>query len=134
MEYNTSIYNIVIREDGDNIYLYNSYTGAFVKLEKRVYESIDMRTISDTNPCEYFDQLLTHGFIKHKELNEYNRIITEERLAIYDSTCENIELVIVPTLACNLNCVYCFENSFRCNKSLNNRTIDRIISFISKRI
>lgn len=134
MYFNLSQYNIVIEENADDVYLYNSYSGAFAKLEKRVYNSIINQLISDDEPCEYFDQLLSQGFIKPKDLDEYNKIITNERLAVYDNSPDTISLVIAPTLACNLNCVYCFESNNKSNKFMDEQTINDIINYISNRI
>ncbi|MDE7164790.1 MAG: SPASM domain-containing protein [Clostridiales bacterium] len=134
MKYNASIYNIVIKESGDSVYLYNSYSGAFAKLEKRVYDTITTQTIFDEQPCEYFEQLLAEGFIKPLELNEYNRIITQERVAVYERSDDSLSFVIAPTLVCNLNCSYCFESSSRCNKSLSEQSVNDIVAFISKRL
>lgn len=134
MRYKASIYNIVIKKSGDSVYLYNSYSGAFAKLEKNVYDIIATQEISDEQPCEYFDQLLAEGFIKPLELNEYNRIIAQERLAVYEKSDDSLSLVIAPTLACNLNCGYCFESSSRCNKFVSEQTVDDIIAFISRRL
>ena len=130
MEYISSQFNIVVKDDDDDVFLYNSYSGAFARLEKKVYVGFVEQIISDEHPCEYFDELLAEGFLKPKKLNEYNRILLKERMAVYESSADSISLVIAPTLSCNLNCVYCFEAQSRCNKFVSEETINEIVSLI----
>ncbi len=134
MKYIQSDYNIVISKDRDYIYLYNSFSGAFAKIENAVYLIIENEVLDDKKPCPYFDEFLKQGFIKPLELNEFNKIITMERGAIYDSSEEKLNFVIAPTLACNLNCAYCFENGFRNNRFMSDETVDEIIKFIGNKI
>ena len=134
MKYIQSNYNIVIKQNEDNVYLYNSFSGAFAKLEKEVYSAIENAIIDDKNPCLYFDELLKQGFIKPIELNEFNKILTKERSAAYESSEEKLTFVLAPALACNLNCVYCFENGYRNKKTMSEETLDEVIKFIEAKL
>lgn len=134
MQYIQSAYNIVVKQNEESVYLYNSYSGAYAKLEKEVHAIVDNEIIDDKNPCPYFDELLKQGFIKPIELNEYNKILTTERSAIYDSSEEKLTFVIAPTLACNLNCVYCFEYGYRNKKTMSDETLYDVINFIQSKL
>ena len=134
MKYTSSFYNIVIEEDKNNVFLYNSYSGALIKLERSVYEIINKVHIDDHALCPYFDELFKQGFLKPANLNEYNRILTNERRAVYDNTAKKLTFVIAPTLQCNLNCEYCFEEDIRCNKTMSEITWEETISFLNKYI
>lgn len=99
-----------------------------------MFATIKNETIDDKTPCLYFEELLKQGFIKPIELNEFNKILTIERSAAYESTEEKLTFVIAPTLACNLNCVYCFENGYRNKKTMSEETLDEVISFIESKL
>ncbi len=134
MKYNVSKYNIVVEEDENYVFLYNSFTGAFVKLEQAVYKSIVDEVIDDTSPCLYFKELKEQGFLKPVELNEYNKIITNAKQAMYEKNTDSLSLVIAPTMACNLHCKYCFEDGYRKNERMSEETVDALIDYICKRI
>ncbi len=134
MWFNYSFYNIVLKESANFVYLYNSYSGALCKLEKAIHSQILNEEIDDNIKCEYFEQLLNQGFIKPVDLNEYNRIILNERIAILSNPQNTLSYVIAPTLACNLNCDYCFESGYRNNSIVNDAKIIEIADYILSRI
>lgn len=113
MFFNCSFYNIIIKKNEKYVYLYNTYSGALCKLEKDIYNYIIDNTLDDNNKINYFDELLRQGFIKPIELNEYNKIVLTERINVLKGPNGHLSYVIAPTLACNLNCEYCFENKYR---------------------
>lgn len=132
MKYDFSKYNIVIKENADFIYLYNSYSGAFVKLEKQIYNYVSTNIVEDKNTVESFDSLLDEGIIKPINLNEFNKILLTERVAIYDQSKESVSFVIAPTFACNLRCKYCFEKNITMDATMDNKLIDDIVDYIIK--
>lgn len=134
MIYNESQYNLVVKEDNLNVYLYNTYSGTYVKLEKEVYATIVNRDIDSDNPCQYFDELKKQGIIKPKNLNEFNKILLNERCAVFDSDQSALTFVIVPTLACNLKCVYCFEGGLKTKTSMTEETVQKTVQYVLSRI
>lgn len=134
MIYNESQYNLVIKENADYIYLYNTYSGAYVKLEKEVYATIIGRDIDAENPCQYFDELKKQGIIKPKDLNEFNKLLLHERCVVYDSDQSSLTFVLVPTLACNLKCVYCFEDGLKSKPSMTEETVIKTVRYVLSRI
>ncbi len=134
MKYNCSYYNIVLKKTDRFVYLYNSFSGALCKLEKEIYELILKNEIDDKYKCNYFDELLNQGLIKPVALNEYNKIILNEQITILSQSSKSRTFVIAPTLSCNLNCDYCFENGFRTNKTISDQTIKAVAEYIKKDI
>lgn len=134
MHYNYSFYNIVLKEDEGVVFLYNSYSGALCKLEKEVHNFILNTVIDDNNKCKYFDELLKQGFIKPVDLNEYNKILLTERKTVLSDPKNTLSYVIAPTLACNLNCDYCFESCYRNGKVMSDELIIEIADYILKGI
>lgn len=133
MLYDYSYYNLVIKENEEFVYIYNSYSGALCKLEKEVHNLILNTVIDDKNKCNYFDELLKQGFIKPIELNEYNKIVLTERVAVLSNPKNSLSYVIAPTLACNLNCDYCFENGYRNNSVMSDELIIEVADYIYNR-
>ena len=134
MIYNYSYYNIILKESQDFVYIYNSFSGALCKLEKDIYDLILNNEINDNVKCKYFDELYNQGFIKPKDLNEFNKIFLTERINILSSNNNKLSIIITPTLACNLNCEYCFEKDNRRNIAADDKTIIDIADFILKQL
>lgn len=134
MEFNESQYNIIVEKNNDYIYIYNSFYGSLVKVEDRVYRLFHNKVINDDNKIEYFDILRKEGIIKPISLNEFNKIIINEKTEIYSKNKNKLTFVLVPTMNCNLRCNYCFEKEYRCNKKLLDENIPKIIKFILSRI
>lgn len=128
MKYIASHYNLVIHENEQSIYLYNTYSGALAKLEKRVYESINSIPF-DENGIEFFEKLVSEGFVVPEQLNEFNRILLNSKKDIYGNYSSELSFVIAPTLLCNLQCIYCFEHS-SCNDIMNMETGKSIVHYI----
>lgn len=134
MQFNYSFYNIVLKEDERVVFLYNSYSGALCKLEKEVHNFVLNNVLDDNDKCKYFDELLKQGFIKPVDLNEYNKILLTERITILSNPNKSLSYVIAPTLACNLNCDYCFERGYRNGKVMSDELLIDIADYILKRI
>lgn len=133
MKFNYSYYNNVLKEDDDFVYLYNSYSGALCKLEKEIHNLILNNVLDDNDKCEYFDTLFAQGLIKPIGLNEYNKIVLTERTTVLTNQSGSISYVIAPTLACNLNCDYCFEGEYRTNKIISDEKLIAVADYILKR-
>ena len=104
MEYKKSIYNIFIPKD-DYTIAYNSYSGSLCKMNKDgmlCYDSMD-----DASPI--FANLIKQGFLVENGINEFDRVVREYNEYINNNNPETIQFTIALTTACNLKCVYCFE-------------------------
>ncbi len=134
MKYNGSIYNLKIQEDDKNVYIYNTYTGSLVELDKELYTTISTKILDDEKKCESFDLLLKEGLIKPFQLNEFNKLLIKEQMSILSDNCESLTFVIVPTTNCNLRCSYCFQNMIQKNIHMSKEDIHSIIKFIKSRI
>ncbi|MDE5553542.1 MAG: SPASM domain-containing protein, partial [Malacoplasma sp.] len=113
--------------------MYNSFSGALCKLEKEAHNIILNTVLDDNDKCKYFDELLKQGFIKPLDLNEYNKIVLTDRITILSNPKNALTYVIAPTLACNLNCDYCFESGYRNGKVMSDELLIEIADYILKR-
>lgn len=134
MKYNSSIYNLKIQENDQNVFVFNTYTGALVELEKKLYKTISTTLLDDEEKCDSFDMLLKEGLIKPLQLNEFNRLLLKEQISILSDNDESLTFVIVPTTNCNLRCTYCFQNQLQKNMHMSKEDMYSIINFIESRI
>lgn len=134
MYFTESQYNLLIKEDEAHVFLYNTYSGAYIKLEKEIYALIHEQAIDSDSPCLYFEDLKKQGIIKPKELNEFNKIVLNEHCAVYGSDQSSLTFVIVPTLACNLKCKYCFENGLTNKPNMTDEMVMKTVRYIVSRI
>lgn len=134
MKFDSSRYNIALQETGEFVYLYNSFSGALCKLEKETYLQISNYILDDNNKCKNFDELYKQGFIKPVDLNEFNKIVLTEREAVFSNSNRDQSYVIAPTLACNLNCMYCFEKGYREKEVIDDKTLFAVADYIFNRL
>lgn len=134
MKYNSSIYNLKIHEDKNNVYIFNTYTGSLVELDKNLYSTISTTILDDEIKCDNFDLLLKEGLIKPFHLNEFNKLLIKEQASVLSDNCESLTFVIVPTTNCNLKCSYCFQSKLQKNMYISKENIYLIINFIESRL
>lgn len=108
-----SYYNI-LRPYGEVYVLYNTFTEKFIFINNELYnlffcKEIPVRIIQEKHPNLYND-LENSGFIVQDELDEPRRYIEELKYKGDVETCDQYNLIINPTLDCNLRCWYCYES------------------------
>lgn len=107
--------------------IYNTLTGAFLLLDDyhyNIYENITKNPI-DTQNKEIVDSFLSNGIIVDKSIDEFLIIKTNANISKYMSSV--FELTIAPTLACNMDCPYCYEKEK--TGVMSQEILDNIINF-----
>lgn len=131
-----SLYNELIDDQNKKIiYLYNSLREKFFTLDSNLKKIIlDAKTnpyiIHEIHP-ELYNCLLSEKFIinnDYDEVSECIRIINQKF-----SSNAHLRITINPTLDCNLNCWYCYENHIK-GSCMNMDTIKSIIKFIENKV
>ena len=124
---NFSRYNIVNRNTKDTI-IFNSFSGAFIKLPTEVYDNILINKDSNLHN-DVKKTLIAEGIIsKDKEdlylyrLHSNNQLYCEKGITVY----------IAPTMNCNFSCFYCFEGKEKCKNIMSLEVEDAIVNFLEK--
>lgn len=119
-----SQFNIINKINNEEIIIYNSYSGALAKLNKRYINIIDnIKNIEYKQYKDEIDSMKKCGFIVDKEVDELKKI---KDLIEKNKTISNkLKLVIAPTLECNFRCLYCYENQIegKMNISIQNNIV-----------
>ncbi len=105
-----SAYNLCARDQEGNYYLFNTRHGTAHIMSAGAYERYWAAARSAANFKSSFDhlrELVEKGFLVDDAANETAEVIAEHEKARLSR--ERIELLIAPSMACNLDCFYCFE-------------------------
>lgn len=126
IQYKQSYYNFVI-SSGEYVCLYNSKTGCVGVLKED--KTKIMKILSKPNSFtedDVFKVLLENQFIIEADRDEIYEVACNMERANKDAG--NLNLIILPTEACNFACPYCFvkEN----NVHMDNEMYDSILRFI----
>lgn len=115
-----SRFNIVTKtDDGEAVVLYNSMRGSVFKvrspLGERVHSLLHNRKNTlprpgpdDAEEVRLFDTLIAKGFLveaEHDELADADELRDRRK-----NRTDRLELIIMPTEACNFRCTYCYED------------------------
>ena len=130
--YKPSQYNIILTPISNAVYtyIYNTKSGAIIKLEKPLYELIEKSAFEATSLQSLLSDLLKQGIVVPKNKNELNEIIFFEKVSQFNLNFQTLTLIIAPTLKCNYKCVYCFEDNQNTSPAImSGPTITDIVSF-----
>lgn len=135
MEVYNSAYNFCFKT-GDESVLYNSKTGATIKMEGYHAEQLGQFLIGDKKFFSegqfeegLFNKLIKDGFLVEENRNE----LLEIRELYWKARGETpLVLTLTTTMDCNLGCYYCYET--RSNKKLEFSDIDSIKLYLEKNL
>lgn len=128
MEYKKSVYNVLIQKENYTI-AYNSYSGSLCKLNEDGVACLE--NLTEDSPL--FKLLAEQGFIVGKGIDEFDRVIREYDAYINDDNPETLQYTIALTTACNLKCVYCFEEN-NTPDFAKEETLRQIVCYIEREI
>ncbi len=127
-----SRYNYIFCKKG-NHYLYNFNTNVLLKLDQDNLNKL-LKVKEDTNLLKTIKQkrqlIKCKIFLnnENKEIDNYIKEVKKNRQS------NNIfDIFIYPTLACNLNCSYCFQSTYD-RDTMTKETINNTIDFITSKV
>lgn len=107
-----SAYNLCARDPDGTYYLFNTRRGAVHVMPARTYQGYwaTVNGVSDlTDVGEILRDLTAKGFLVDNGADELFEIVSAHQEARQSR--ERLELLIAPSMACNLDCFYCFESN-----------------------
>jgi arylsulfatase regulator (Fe-S oxidoreductase) len=121
--YKLSFYNIRFILEGKE-YLWNTLTGACICLDRKGSEYLkDFKGEEDNT--QYFEILQKNGCITDSNINEFEKIIYEEKYILNNEFPNRLSFTIAPGLGCNYKCVYCFEDGNLNNKYMSEEVVEK---------
>lgn len=132
--YKQSKYNIILTpiSNAAYTYIYNTKSGAIIKLEKILYELIEKSAFETSALQPLLSDLLKQGIVVPRNKNELNEIIFFEKASQFNLNFQTLTLIIAPTLQCNYKCIYCFEDRQNTSTTMMSEiTITNIVSFVN---
>lgn len=131
-KYKLSHYNVFFERKG-NSYLWNTFSGALIKVNESGKAYID-----SFNGCEsddnYFKILKNNGCIVHTRFDELGKVLIEEKTLMVNPAPERFHYTIAPTMSCNYNCNYCFEDGYMNRKKMSDDTQNLVCQYIFRQI
>lgn len=120
MTYKKSQYNVLLNSkhyknaNGEMEYpIFNTATGCFGAMDEKtslIYnatDKLDLDEIYGEHEKEQIGKMIQHGFLVESDLDELLKIKLFDRISRYDNSV--LSITIAPTLDCNMDCPYCFE-------------------------
>lgn len=133
-EFKLSIYNIVLDERNENVFIWNTHSNSIVKLEAGLYKLLQKECLKIEELGQYSTSLLKQGIIVPKKYDEFNHILANLKREQWRVDFKTLSLVVAPTLSCNFQCRYCFESDFRDQYIMDDKVINSLTSFVKKQL
>lgn len=128
----SSRYNFFVETGNDDVIAFNARTGSLGIMSINNYNDYlswinkDMKLDLELN-----NQLFQTGFIIDSNVDEKQLIKYDLNKSRYSNGL--LLMMITPTLECNFNCPYCFENGNRSGK-MDEETVEELIDFIKAKV
>jgi uncharacterized protein len=133
--YKASQYNHSIRR-GDAVVLYNFLTKALLEISAQCYDTVKI-LLHDPNSISSLDNdvfllLRSQGFIVPSNNDEIDIIKYCYYSSLFGEGSNQLTLVILPTMWCNLRCPYCFE--MRRKEFMEDETQHKLLEFVDYKL
>ncbi len=133
-----SRYNRVVQIDGeDRFLLFNGVTAGLVSFDRQLFQKVQeiMNAVEDGGYVpedeagrNIYATLVDGRFIVPKSVDELDLLKVRYNASRFN---DRLSLTILPTLACNLACTYCYERARP--ESMTRETMDAICAFVEDR-
>lgn len=127
-----SRYNVVVAQ-GDEILAFNSLSGSIVRCcgdEAAEVEHLLGGRCSGACSSRLVDALVQQGFLIDNSRDEIAIVERRKRSGVEDRN--RLDVIIMPTLACNFGCVYCYEE--RTGSVMSARVVDALRRWLDKTV
>ena len=129
--YKISFYNLIVQEKDEFVFIWNTKSNAIVKLEKQLYKFINEGDFEQPTLRDNLVDLLRQGIVVAKNLNEFSEFVFRQKKFQINGNKEVLSLTIAPTMECNFNCIYCFEEC-KPKGCMSDETAEQIVKTIER--
>lgn len=112
--------------------IFNTNNLALGWIPIEIYDSFHEKT--DLPKAEIAPEIIRLGFVVDENRDEISQIEFEKNTFLHNNQPDVVGYVIAPTLACNMHCSYCFENSVDDKLTMSIEDADEVVSFILKQL
>ncbi|MDD4384141.1 MAG: radical SAM protein [Bacteroidales bacterium] len=128
-----SNYNFYVNE-GKIVLLYNAFTQAYLMLSEKSFAIFQshLKSLNELESVNYkfYNTLVENGFIIPNDFDELNQYLNFRLKRKF--TTNLYELIVNPTMDCNLNCWYCYE-THETGSKMTDDMINSLINHIKNR-
>jgi uncharacterized protein len=114
-------------ETPDTLLVYSTRKASIALIPKKILSSIENNTLSPEEEAP----LLKLGIIVPDREDEKREMLS--MLDVLNSKNRSLNISVIINLACNFNCVYCYEGSLKGSHYMTADTADLLINFIKER-
>ena len=134
-----SKYNFIVQHN-KKTFIYNTLNSALVEISPLFKSILENENICPSDFAPYVQNFLKemeqNGFIVDESINEIKILKNITNKIKYSN--DTLDLVIAPTMLCNFNCPYCFEqdanNEYHTSNFMSKETQENLINFVEKKI
>lgn len=109
---------------GHTAYIFNTLTSSFIKTDADEWKNLDKID------KEVQEALYNNGFLVNSHEEELNEYKCDFYASIFDNSA--LALYITPTMLCNFNCFYCFEEEHKKQGKMKKDIEDKVVEFLTK--
>ncbi|MGP8321436.1 MAG: radical SAM protein [Methanosarcinaceae archaeon] len=113
-KYKVSKYNYIFDSDDNAHLIFNTMSGGFATVGdedlpylKQILDDPDGFVCDTEKNSKLFQSMIYGGYIVKDDVNELDVLKTRSSLGRFNT--EHFHLTIMPTMACNFKCTYCYE-------------------------
>ncbi len=132
-----SAYNTLFQSERFGYFLYNALSNTLMELNSHYYKKLEyLKEKINITQLGIEDDFFSLLYEKHMIVKngEEERLLLEKEdhrnTLSYNST--ELGLTICPTLSCNFNCAYCFEDTKQHKGKMENKTVKQLMLFVKK--
>lgn len=135
LKWKPSFFNVTLRRDGKCV-IFNSVTAQMIELAEGQWEILEdcFSQTAQTGRCaneNMLRYLIALGFVVPEGEDEYQR--EHAKFLATRSSRRKLLLTIVPTMACNLRCTYCFQQNIPRGKWMKPDVQRALVEFVRRK-
>lgn len=129
-----SFYNIVLEKFDNKYYVWNSKTGALIRIQQELYELMEQNCFDNERVKRILPKLMKEGIVVEETVDEIKQMLEKYNNDKFNLSEEVFQLVIAPTLTCNFRCRYCFENENVRKNTMSEGVVEGLVEFVERRM